>query len=72
VFGPKARRRPETLRIVERLAMEAILPLLGKRSGRISTAPSHQPIRRRRRDESEEKQVTVSASKSPTTKGATR
>jgi hypothetical protein len=39
VFGPKARRRPETLRIVERLAMEAILPLLGKRSGRISTAP---------------------------------
>jgi hypothetical protein len=48
--------------------MEAILPLLGKRSGRISTAPSHQPIRRRRRDESEEKQVTVSASKSPTPK----
>jgi hypothetical protein len=48
--------------------MEAILPLLGKRSGRISTAPSHQPIRRRRRDESEEKQLTVSASKSPTPK----
>jgi hypothetical protein len=48
--------------------MEAILPLLGKRSGRISTAPSHQPIRRRRRDESEEKQLTVSASKNPTPK----
>jgi len=36
VFGPKARRRPETFRIVERLAMEAILPLPGNRSRRIS------------------------------------
>ena len=29
VFGPNARRRPDTLRIVVRLAMEAILPLPG-------------------------------------------
>ena len=36
VFGPNARRRPDTLRIVVRLAMEAILPLPGNRSGRIS------------------------------------
>jgi hypothetical protein len=36
VFGPNARRRPETLRIVARLAMEAILPLPGKSSGRVS------------------------------------
>jgi hypothetical protein len=39
VFGPNARRRPETLRIVARLAMEAILPLPGKNFGRVS-APS--------------------------------
>jgi hypothetical protein len=37
-LGPKARRRPDTLRIVARLAMEAILPLFDKRSGPISCA----------------------------------
>ena len=36
VLGPKARLSPETLRTVGRLAMEAILPLPGNRSRRIS------------------------------------
>jgi hypothetical protein len=51
VFGPKARRRPETLRIVARLAMEAILPLSGKKSGSVSSHPSARfgPRVRRRR-----------------------
>ena len=41
VFGPKARRRPSDLRIVVRLAMEAILPLSGKKSGSVSPHCSH-------------------------------
>src|SRR5689334_16978856 len=46
VLGPKARRRPETLRIVARLAMEAILPLFGKRSFPISWAGGDESLPR--------------------------